>query len=451
MSVRYLLGLPALAFAAAAGGDLWWNHEPDFRLITSPIERGDLTATILTTGELSAVTTVAVGSQQSGQIAELMVDFNDRVKKGQPIARLDPSAFSAKVREAEAALEEARANVAITQTALEKAWVDLQMSRTKREVASAQVDNAKVAAQNARLDLKRKQVLVERATVAPAVADDASAAYRSASALLRAAEAESEGAQGAVAAAQASLGMAEATLRHAQAAVKQRVAILEQAKIDLERTVIRSPIDGEVIARSVDPGQTVAATLEAPTLFTIAQDLRKMEVHAKIDEADIGRIRVGQHATFTVDALPEREFAAIVSQIRKAPEVIENVVTYTVALRAENADMALLPGMTAVVEVVVDRAEGVLKVPNAATRFRPETGGPLEATAEAHASGRSQSAIVWVKGPEDEPRPVQVALGRSDGTASELVAGGLSAGDEVIVGKELMEERASWLGLAWGR
>ena len=427
--------------AGLAAGQLW-AERPKIAYITAPIEQGDIVTTLTATGQLSAVVTVTVGSQQSGQIAELMVDFNDVVTKDKAIARLDSSIFAAKVRQAEAGLEEARATVAMQRAALEKAQVDLDSAKNRRDVAMAQVESAGVVAENKSRDFKRKKVLAERSTIAPAAAEDASAAYRSAAALFRAAKAERAVAEAAVPAAAAELDMAQATLQHALAAMDQQRAALEQALIDLDRTVIRAPIDGIVIDRQVELGQTVAATLESPTLFTIAHDLRDMHVHAKIDEADIGQLRSGQRARFTVDSFPERVFDATVSAIRKSPQVVQNVVAYTVVLTASNTDLALLPGMTAMVQLMVDRAEDVLKLPNAALRFRPPAG---EVPAADTGNG-----IVWVEGPEGHPQPVQVKIGRSDAVSTEISGGSLAAGDRVIVGTAPKPEASSWFGIHWG-
>ncbi|MGH6912730.1 MAG: efflux RND transporter periplasmic adaptor subunit [Geminicoccaceae bacterium] len=417
--------------------------------ITAPVERGDLSTTLSATGTLNALVTVDVGSQLSGQIAELLVDFNDEVEKGQPLARLDPRTFRSEVREAEAALDVARAVVVSERAALEKAGADLANARLGCAVTAARTESAQVKADDARRDLERTRVLVARATLARSELDGALAAYQSAAALLRGAEAEQQVSEGAVLAAEASRKMAQAALQHAEAAVEQQSAALEQAKIDLARTVISAPIDGVVTGRNVDRGQTVAASLEAPTLFTIAQDLRQMEVHANIDEADIGRIRLGQRASFTVDAYPDRVFEGTVTQIRKAPEVIQNEVTYTVALSTQNADLALLPGMTAIVRIVVETASDVLKIPNAALRFRPPEDTAAHAAAAGEATGASPAPRVWILGVDDVPVPVRVALGRSNDSATELVDGDLRAGQEVIVGTASTPQDQSWFGLRW--
>jgi HlyD family secretion protein len=247
--------------------------------------------------------------------------------------------------------------------------------------------------------------------------------------------------------------MAAANLELSNAQVRRHSEALEQARIALERTVIRSPINGIVISRDVDPGQTVAATLEAPTLFTIAHDLGRMQVHARVDEADIGRIREGQRARFTVDAHPGRTFTGIVSEIRKAPLLVQNVITYTVVLDAENPDFVLLPGMTAVLQIIVKEATNVLKVPNAALRFTPsEAAGEHPASAAASTARGPQAgaaARVWTLGVDGQLTPLEVALGESDDTGTEVFDGVLKAGQQVIVGAAFSEERTSLLPWGW--
>jgi HlyD family secretion protein len=257
---------------------------------------------------------------------------------------------------------------------------------------------------DAERDLNRKKTLVEKNFISPAELDKAKTLYDATREQARAVEAQ--------------IGVNASQIASAQAAVKQREALLRQAQVDLERTIIRAPVNGTVILRNVDAGQTVAASLQAPVLFTIAQDLRDMQVEAAIDEADVGRLRVGQEASFTVDAFPRRSFAGQIRQIRKSPVNVQNVISYTVVISAANPDQALLPGMTANVRVVVDKREGVLKVPNAALRYRP-------------AAGR-----LWIVGENGKPVPASVRTGLTDGTSTEIVEGPLKEGDEVILGAE---------------
>ncbi|MBM3358546.1 MAG: efflux RND transporter periplasmic adaptor subunit [Betaproteobacteria bacterium] len=354
-----------LAGGAAAYG--WWNSRataPGYRFAT--IERGGITAAVSATGTLNPVVSVQVGSQVSGQIKEINVDFNSAVKKGQMIARIDPDSFALRVNQAMADLEAARATV-LTQHA--------NVAALRAEVSRARVNLAE-----AEREFQRNKTLFEKEFVSAAVRDRAQAGF--------------ESAQEQVKTAQAQMAVGEAQVRNVEALVKQREAQLAQARVDLERTAIRAPVDGIVVKRSVEPGQTVAASLQAPELFIIAQDLREMQVETSIDEAEVGRIRVGQNATFTVDSFPGRAFSGKVTQVRKAAQVVQNVVTYTAVVTTANPDLTLFPGMTANVRIVVDTREGALKVPNAALRFRPAGAADApkgEAKGEEGAGARQQA------------------------------------------------------------
>lgn len=337
----------AAVLAVAGAGAYYYLSRPSetvsggtFR--QARIERGPLSSTVSSTGTLSAVVTVQVGSQISGQIKEIYADYNTEVKKDQMIARIDPESFELRVRQAVADLEAARATV-LTQLAA----VGAQRANVSRE----EVNSAE-----ARRDYERKEALLEKNFISTAERDKALSFYNAAQEQLKTARAQ--------------LSVAEAQAKNAEALVKQREAQLAQSRVDLERTYIRAPVDGIVIKRSVDAGQTVAASLQAPELFVIAQNLADMEVGASVDEADVGRIRVGQRATFTVDSFPARNFTGEVRQVRKAAQVVQNVVTYTVVISTSNPDMQLLPGMTANVRIITEERDSVLKVPNAALRFR---------------------------------------------------------------------------------
>jgi HlyD family secretion protein len=262
---------------------------------------------------------------------------------------------------------------------------------------------------------------------------------------VNASKAQEDAQVSAVRAAEAQLRVTEAMLKNAVANVVQNEAALRQAQVDLERTYIRAPVDGTVVGRSVDVGQTVAASLQAPTLFTIAQDLRNMQVDTNVDEADVGRVKVGQTATFTVDSFPGRTFTGEVVQIRKAPLVVQNVVTYDVVVTAKNPEQRLLPGMTANVRIVIDQKEGVLQVPNAALRFRPAgveapererpaRPAPGSSGGGGGRAGGAPGGRVWVLGPDGKPAMVQLQLGIGDGTYTEVAKGEIKEGQQVIVG-----------------
>jgi HlyD family secretion protein len=373
------LALVGLAVGAGVWGYFYAQsrgNAPKYRL--ARVERGPLTAAVSATGNLNAVTTVQVGSQVSGQIAELRADFNSVVKKNQVIARIDPAIFEAKVNQAKADVDSAQATVINQQAQVERARADVENARAALAEAKANTAKAQVTVVDSKRDFDRKTELHRRELIATSDRDTAQATHDSSVALLDAARAKERSLDAAIGSAQAQLRVNEAMLVSARAQVKQKQAALAQAQIDLEHTTIRAPVDGVVISRAVDVGQTVAASLQAPTLFTIAQDLTKMQVETSVDEADIGKIRLDAPVTFTVDAFPGRTFPGEVTQIRKAAQVVQNVVTYTVVVAVNNTDGKLVPGMTANVKLVVAEKPNVLKISNAALRFRPPgaEGGP---------------------------------------------------------------------------
>jgi HlyD family secretion protein len=340
------LALVVVAALAAAGYYGWKQHEQSKAAVeyrSALVVRGAITASVSASGTLNPVTSVQVGSQVSGQLKEVLVDYNTEVREGQVIARIDPETFEYRVRQSQADVDAARAQVLTAQA---------NVSAARAAVSRAEVN----LAENKR-DLDRKQQLVERSFISSAELEKARATYNAGVEDLRSARAQQQ--------------VAEAQARSAQAAVKQREAQLSQSRVDLERTTIRAPVDGIVIKRSVDAGQTVAASLQAPELFIIARNLRDMQVDTSVDEAEIGKIRPGQRASFTVDSFPGRHFTGEVVQVRKAAVTVQNVVTYTVVVSAENPDLSLIPGMTANVRITTDTRDSVLKVPNAALRFRP--------------------------------------------------------------------------------
>jgi len=306
--------------------DAAWERRTELNAATAPASIRDA---VDATGTVSAVVTVQVGSQVSGTIARLNADFNTRVHKGDVIAVIDPQLLQGALKQATADLENARANVVVAEANLTKAKATEVQTRGEYERATSLVAN---------------RVGTEQAL------DVANANYRSA---------------------KASVDAAVANIAQARAQVRQREAAVAVARTNLDYTVIRSPIDGTVVARNVDAGQTVAASLQAPTIFTIAQDLTMMQLHAKVDESDVGHIHSGQAVTFKVDAFPKELFKGVVSQVRMNPTTVQNVVTYDAIIDFENRDQKLFPGMTAYVTIPVATAENVLKVPNAALRYKP--------------------------------------------------------------------------------
>lgn len=370
---RSLYSIAILAVAGAAVGyALSRDGEENVSYRFAHVERGDIVSAISTSGTVNAVVTVDVGTQISGQISELRADFNTEVKRGQLIGRIDPQTFEARVRQAEAELAVAQAGVTMQNAALARTGADLDSAR-------ANLLSARSRDGDAQRELRRKEELLARGVASAREVDRARTEAEAAAAQAASVEA-------AVAGAQAQRAVVRAQIQNAEAQVQQREASVEQALIDLERTFIRSPIDGIVIDRAVNVGQTVAAALNAPVLFTIAQDLRDMQVETAVDEADIGRIREGLPVIFTVDAYPGRSFEGRVEQVRRKPEEVQNVVTYTVIVSAANPQAVLLPGMTANVQVVLNRRDGVLRVPNAALRFQPPEAAPSNGPAAALAA-----------------------------------------------------------------
>lgn len=367
---------------------------------TTPVTSGPLRSTVTATGTMNAVTTVLVGTQVSGTLKKLYVDFNSKVKKGQIIAEIDPAILQAQV-------DQARANVLGAQANVEKAKATMEDSKRTKE---------------------RNRQLFSENLIARSDLDTAETNYETNNALLGTAKAQ----------------------------VAQTEAALRFAETNLRYTKIVSPVDGVVVSRSVDVGQTVAASFQTPTLFTIAQDLTKMQIDTSIDEADIGKIKVGQEVEFSVDAYPENTFRGIVDQIRIAPITVQNVVTYDVVIKVDNADLRLKPGMTANVIVVVVSKDSVLKIPNAALRFRPsekdgvtvskvpaEKAGKGPAIPAADKAGGRPSVkgggaslqkgyTVWIL-EKDKPKQVQVTIGISDGSFTEVTSGDVKEGQGVIV------------------
>ena len=325
--------LPIVLVAALAGGAAYyfWQHRatPKLDVQTAVATRGDVRRVVSTSGTVRALGTVEIGSQLSGNIGELNADFSSEVKQGQVLARIEPSTFEARVREEEAGFAIAKANVALQEATVQRAEANLR---------------------KAELDLSRAAELVRKGVGAQATLDTTTAAQQSGA---------------------ADLAMAKAQLENARATLEQRQATLDSARIDLERTYIRSPIDGVVIERTIETGQTVAASMTAPKLFTIAQDLARVQIDAQVDEADIGQVARDNDVSFTVDAYPDVTFKGKVEQVRLAPITLTNVVTYTVVIAADNALGRLLPGMTANVAIITGENKQVVVVPTEALRYQP--------------------------------------------------------------------------------
>ncbi|QSQ21182.1 efflux RND transporter periplasmic adaptor subunit [Pyxidicoccus parkwayensis] len=375
----------ALLAVAVVGAMGFWRArsrpvDPAAAFQTAKVEPRRITTKVTATGTLSALVTVEVGSQVSGRIQELLADFNSEVKKGQVIARLDPQLLNA-------AVERAKANLV---------------------AARASVTKARVSAENSRKQAERSRTLRQQQFISQAD--------------LETAEATAETARAEVAAMEGQLAQAQAAL--------------SEADVNLRNATIVSPTDGVVISRDVDVGQTVAASLQAPKLFTIAEDLRKMQVHTSVAEADVGRLQAGMTATFTVDAWPGEHFTGTIRQIRNAATTTQNVVTYDAVIDVANTELKLKPGMTANVTIVTAKKDNVLAVPNAALRFRPAAteGAPPEGAAPERAEDGSR--VLYVLRPQAlSPVPARVRTGLTDGSFTELVEGDLHAGDTIVTGQ----------------
>jgi HlyD family secretion protein len=425
------------------------NAAPKY--LTAPVERGTVSTLVKANGTVEAVVSVDVSSQLSGRIAEVFVGFNDAIKAGQPIAQLDQEIFSARVSEAKAALRVANAATQVEKAALERAKVAVANAQTAKKQAEAQSAAIRARQDELERDFQRKFELKRTGSGTERDLSQALAQRDAGAADLGASLAQIQMKAQAIAIADAERSMAEANLENAQAVVEQRQATLDQARVDLDRTVLRAPIDGTIIKRDVNPGQTVAVSLEAKTLFTIANDLRQMEVHGKIDEADVGQLKAGQAARFTVDAYPDRTFSGQVLQIRRAPEVVQNVVTYTTVVSAPNPDLLLLPGMTAQLRIVVSDTGEVLKIPGQALRFRPAEAGSRSARrSQTEAASSKALATVWLVGDDGQPSAVAVKLGATDDNGAEVLDGQLAEGQQLIVGVANTQTSRRYLGVRLG-
>ena len=393
--------LALLVVGGAAAAVLWFvlQRGDELRHFTAEVQEGDIRDTVEATGAVSAVTNVQVGSQVSGTVAELDADFNSLVHRGQVVALIDSKLFVGALEQAQAGLDSAEANVVIMDASLKGAHA-LHVQRTN--------------------DYGRLQTLAQKNIVTPSDLDQAKANLDSAAAFEEA---------------------AVANVAQARAQVRLQKAVVSVAHTNLDYTVIRSPIDGVVVSRNVDLGQTVAASLQAPTIFTIAQDLTKMLVYAKVDESDVGRIRARQPVTFKVDAFPREQFKGSVREIRMNPTIIQNVVTYDTVIECSNPYLKLLPGMTAYVTIPVATAENAVKIPNAALRYKPplqpDAVRALYARYGIESSEGSEHAVIWRLLADGALEPIDVATGITDHTYTQLVTGTVHPGDQVVTSSVL--------------
>ncbi len=503
---QLMLGGAALVILALAAFYFWGGQSSAAQYMTAKIERGSLRNTVTATGTLQAVTTVQVGSQASGTISALMVDFNSPVKTGQVIAQLDPSVPRAQVDQARANLDQARASLQQARAGVTQSRAGVTDAQAKAVAATSTVQNnqagvlsaqANVAVLKAQLDdaasyLRQQESLVQAGVIARRDLEVAQTSYKAAEAKYKQAQAqvsqamlsEQSSANSGVAQSQAQIQQSQAQVQQSQAQVQQAQAQVQQAEaalrlaeVNLAHTTITSPIDGIVVSRNVDVGQTVAASLSAPTLFTIARDLTQMQAIANIDQADIGLVEQARSVRFSVDAFPGKDFDGKIEQLRLNPQNVQNVVTYNVVIDVSNPEQKLKPGMTANLTITIDERNNVLKVPNAALRFNPpgstgqSKGGsgqsalpPADAGARSTAvpaagqqgsgSGRNfapasapvlegQTRLVWVLGQDGTPQSRRIKVGLTDGVSTEVVEGSLQEGEMVITGQTIANSGAT--------
>jgi HlyD family secretion protein len=527
----WLIAFAAILLVVTTGYIFWGNRASAAEYMTAKVERGNLRNTVTATGTLQAVTTVQVGSQASGTISALYADFNSTVKKGQVVAQLDPSISQAQVeqaranlQQAQAALQQARAGVSQSRagvSATRAGVTDAQAralaaaSTTQNQQAGVVSAQANLAVLKAQLDdaesfLRQEDALLKGGVISQRERDTAETSLRTAQARYNQAEAQVQQAilsqqsaasagqtqaqaqisqtQAQVQQSQSQVGQSQAQVANAQAQVEQAQAALNLSEINLQHTTIRSPIDGVVVSRDVNVGQTVAASLSAPTLFTIAQDLTQMQVIANIDQADIGLVEQAKNASFTVDAFPGDEFKGAIQQMRLNPQNVQNVVTYNVVIDVANPEQKLKPGMTANLTITIDERNNVVKVPNSALRFTPQaTSGQSGQNANAARGGQGarrnsgqqgadansananstnanspaggnaqgagarggnfasptapvlagQTRRVWVLGADGKLQPRRIKVGLSDGSSTEVVEGDLKEGEMVVTGQTI--------------
>lgn len=392
----YLVAGAVAAAILAAGVYLYLKSTPKPSYRMGKVERGTILSTVTATGTLNAVITVQVGTQVSGTIQKLFVDYNSVVKKGQPIAQIDPSIFTSQVQQSGGSYQSALANLA----------------------------KARATLVDARRTMERNRQLVSDGVVSQSDFDSAETRFRETGAAVRAAE----------------------------ASVQQTLGAYRQAQTNLRYATIKSPVDGIVVSRNVDVGQTVAASFQTPTLFTIAQDLTKMQINTSVDEADIGKIQVGQPVVFSVDAYPESEFRGVVAQVRNAPVITQNVVTYDVIVTVDNEALKLKPGMTANVAVEVMKKDDVMKIPGAALRFKPRDprgeSGARSAGRTGRPSGPAGPQVYVLR--DRKPVPVSVKTGVSDDAFVELVSGNLREGQALIIEQVQMKRNSAQTNRSMG-
>jgi HlyD family secretion protein len=511
---KLIAGVGAAAVLALGGIYFWGNRSTAPVYMTARVERGNLRNTVTATGTLQAVTTVQVGSQASGTISALYADFNSAVKKGQVVAQLDPAVSKAQVDQSRAALQQAQASLQLARAGVANSRAAVSDSQARALAAKSTVQNSQAGVSSAQANLavlkaqqddalsllKQQESLLKSGVIAQRDYDVAKSAYQAAQARYNQAAAQlnqsiygEQSAAGAgiaqsqaqVQQSQAQVQQSQAQVQQAQAQVQQAEAALRLAEVNLTHTTIISPIDGIVVSRNVDVGQTVAASLSAPTLFTIANDLKQMQVIANIDQADIGLVENAKSVKFTVDAFPGKDFDSKIEEMRLNPTNVQNVVTYNVVMDVSNPEQKLKPGMTANLTITIDERNNVLKIPNSALRFTPvdangqRIGGNPGGAGDGSGQGRRQNAnaqpstgnanaapssspgqtnstgerkfasasapvlegqtrIVWVLGTDGKPQARRIKIGLTDGASTEVAEGTtLQEGEMVIIGQTI--------------
>ena len=519
---KLILVIGGVAVLALAAFYFWGRSSTAPVYMTAKVERGNLRNTVTATGTLQAVTTVQVGSQASGTISALHADFNSVVKKGQVVAQLDPAVAKAQVDQSRAALQQAQASLQLARAGVANSRAGVGDSQARALAAQSTVQNSRAGVSSSQANLavlkaqqddalsllKQQESLLKSGVIAQRDYDTAKTSYQAAEARYNQALAQvnmavysEQSAAGAgiaqsvaqVQQSQAQVQQAQAQVQQAQAQVLQAQASLRLAEVNLTHLTIVSPIDGIVVSRNVDVGQTVAASLSAPTLFTIANDLKQMQVIANIDQADIGLVEQAKSVKFTVDAFPGKDFDGKIEQMRLNPTNVQNVVTYNVVMDVNNPEQKLKPGMTANLVITIDERNNVLKVPNSALRFTPQdasgqkiganpgganngagngsgqgrrananangsqqtnnTNAPAASSSPAADNGQQspvrtfapssapvlegQTRAIWVLGADGKPQSRRIKIGLTDGASTEVVEGNLQEGEMVIIGQTI--------------
>lgn len=410
------------------------KSEDRFTFKTMKVVKGDIAQTISATGTVNPVIIVNVGAQVTGKVLKLFADYNSIVKKGDIVAKIDPELYQSDIEEGNARLKTALAN-------LESISKNISYAEAKVKNAGAEIKKETAGLAYAQKEYKRYVELFQKDLVSASERDQKELAYKEALARLESANAELNGQK-------ANLSSKKADYEASFSQVKSAEAALDRDKTNLDYTIIRSPVDGTVVSREVDEGQTLTARMQTPLLFKIAEDLTKMQVNASIDEADIGRIKAGQQALFTVDAFPYTIFEGILKQVRIAPIIVQNVVTYDVIIEVENRELKLKPGMTANVTIMVEHESNVIKIPNEALRFippgnlKPEDRKPKDRKPKDRKPGKKageklkgkHSRLVWRMNKNGSLESVAIKTGISDGEYTGLVRGAVQEGDALATG-----------------